>query len=90
MAKEKSFTEGLCGLVSLLYAKNFHAQSLRKKTFSLLLKGVIYTVGIWQGLLAPYALCLSEDNHPTPTGSTAGARLEAASGHKLGQCGGHH
>lgn len=43
-----------------------------------------------EGLLTPCALCLSEDDHPTPTGSTARARLEAASGHKLGQCGGYH
>lgn len=42
-----------------------------------------------EGLLTPYVLCLSEDNHLTPTESTAGAALETASGHKLGQCEDH-
>lgn len=88
-ARETGITEGLSGLVTLLYTKSFNPHSLRENP-SPLTERVFFKVELWQGGLTPHALSLSEGGDPTLRGSSAVAALEATSRHKLGQYGDHY
>lgn len=56
-ARETGFTEGLSGLVTLLYAQSFHPHSLRENPSPLTEKGYFLSWKYDRGIISPNALC---------------------------------